>query len=241
MTATPSPAHVPAASAPGAAAERVRPLRGLMAAVLVLGPLLFIVASLLSPYDMTEDRTARLVADIAANEGREKAAAWVWLAMGFLMVAAILLACVYVMARSPKLGLAGLLLFGGGVIAVNGTPSYDFITLAGLDKGVEQSAIVRIIDGTDGLPMLAVAGGWFIGGIVIGAVVLGIGLLRSHAVPAWAAWVLIASMPVNVVGWMTGVPALAYAGFALLTLAFAVLALDIARHGTGWVRQVPKG
>ncbi|MEB8338569.1 hypothetical protein [Streptomyces endophyticus] len=237
MTATPSPspAHIPAASA-GAAVERVRPLRAVMAAVLVLGPLLFIVASLLSPYDMTEDKVANIVADIAAHEGQEKAAAWVWLALGIAMTAAAVLVSVYVMARSPKLGLAGLLLFGGGAVAVNLTPSYDFVTLAGLDKGVPQAEIVKVLKGGDSLAMPAVAGIWFIAGIVIGVVVLGIGLLRSHAVPAWAAWVLMVSMPVNVVGWMTGVAALAYAGFALLTVAFAVVAQDIARHGTGWVR-----
>lgn len=237
MTATPSPspAHVPAAS-PRAAVEPIRPLRAVMAAVLVLGPLLFIVASLVSPYSVTEDKVANIVADIAANEGREKAAAWVWLALGIMMAAAALLVSVYVMARSPKLGLAGLLLFGGGAIAVNLAPSYDFVTLAGLDKGVDQVTIVKVLKGGDSLPMATAAGIWFIAGIVLGVVVLGIGLLRSHAVPAWAAWVLIVSMPLNVLGWMTGVAALAYAGFALLTVAFAVPAVDIAHHGTGWVR-----
>ncbi|MFF3490899.1 hypothetical protein ACFYWS_06075 [Streptomyces sp. NPDC002795] len=152
------------------------------------------------------------------------------------MVAAVLLACVYVMARSPKLGLAGLLLFGGGATAANVAPSYDFVTLAGLDKGVDQATIVKVIEGADGLAMPAVAGIWFIVGLVIGPICLGIGLLRSRAVPAWAAWVLMVAMPLNVVGWVTGVLALAYAGFALLTVAFGVLALDVARNGTGWVR-----
>ncbi|WP_425830243.1 hypothetical protein [Streptomyces fractus] len=238
MTATPSSAHIPAA-APGVAVERIRPLRAVMAAVLVLGPLCFIVASLLAPYDMTEDKVANIVADIAANEGREKAAAWVWLALGIGMVAASLLAAVYVMARSPKLGLAGLLLFGGGAVAANIAPSYDFVTLAGLDKGVGQVDIVKILKGGDSLAMPAVAGVWFIAGIVFGAIVLGIGLLRSHAVPAWVAWALMASMPLNVVGWMTGVSALAFAGFALLAIAFGMVGLDIARHGTGWVRANP--
>lgn len=237
MTATPSPAHIPAA-APGAAAERIRPLRAVTAAVLVLGPLLFIVASLLSPYDMTEDKTRNIVADIAANEGQEKAAAWAWLALGIAMAAAAILVSVYVMARSPKLGLAGLLLFGGGATAANLAPSYDFVTLAGLDKGVDQVTIVKVLDGGDSLAMPAVAGIWFIAGIVFGGIVLGIGLLRSRAVPAWAAWVLMAAMPLNVLGWVTGVAALAYAGFALLTVAFAVVAMDIAHHGTGWVRGV---
>ncbi|MER5440215.1 hypothetical protein [Streptomyces sp. NPDC002790] len=237
MTATPSPAHVPVSR--GVAVERVRPLRAVMAAVLVLGPLLFIVASLLSPYDMTEDKTSRIVADIAANEGREKAAAWAWLALGIMMAAAALLVSVYVMARSPKLGLAGLLLFGGGATAANMAPSYDFVTLAGLDKGVDQVTIVKVLDGGDSLPMAAVAGIWFIAGLVLGVVLLGIGLLRSHAVPAWAAWVLMVSMPLNVVGWTTGVEALAYAGFALLTVAFGVIALEIAHHGTGWARAEP--
>ncbi|MFZ3559481.1 hypothetical protein [Streptomyces sp. BH055] len=235
MTATPSSAHIPATSK-GAAVERIGPLRAVMAAVLVLGPLLFIVASAMSPYDMTEDKVAKIVADIAANEGQEKAAAWVWLALGIAMTAAALLVSVYVMARSPKLGLAGLLLFGGGAVAVNLAPSYDFVALAGLDKGVAQTEIVKVIKGGDGLAMPAVASIWFIVGIVLGVIVLGIGLLRSRAVPAWAAWVLMVSMPVNVVGWTTGVAALAYAGFALLTVAFAVLALDIAHHGLGWVR-----
>ncbi|MFJ9180699.1 hypothetical protein [Streptomyces sp. NPDC102360] len=238
MTATPSPAHVPVTSASGAAVERIRPLRAVMAAVMVLGPLLFITASLMSPYDMTEDKLSKLVGDIAANEGQEKAASWVWMAFGFVMIAATLLVCVYVMARSPKLGLTGLLLLAGGVTAASVTPSYDLITLAGLDKGVDQDTIVQILKGTDGLPMLMAVGIWFIGGIVLGSVVLGIGLLRSRSVPAWAAWVLIAAMPVNVAGWILGVTVLAYAGFALLAVAFGVLALDVARNGTGWVRAV---
>lgn len=235
MTATPSSAHVPAASS-GAAVDRVRPLRAAMAAVLVLGPLLFIVASLLSPYDMTEDRTRNIVADIAAHQGQEKAAAWLWMAMALLLTTAVLLACVYVAARSLRLGVAALVLFGGGVLLINAAPSQDFVVLAGLDKGVGQGALVKVIDGADGLPVLAVAGVWFIVGLVVGSVLLGIGLLRSHAVPAWAAYVLMAAMPVNVVGWLSGVDALAYAGFALLTVAFGVLALDVAHNGLGWVR-----
>ncbi|MBO1334752.1 hypothetical protein [Streptomyces sp. VRA16 Mangrove soil] len=234
MTATPSSAHVPAASS-GAAVDRVRPARAVMGLVTALGPLLFILAFVFEPYALDADDKG-MVRGIAQHPGQMKGDLWIWLVASLVLTAAVLIVGVYAMARSPKLGLAGTLLFGGGVILINGTPSTDVVTLSGLEKGLRQPTLVTLQKGIESLPQVNTAVALFIVGHVLGSILLGVVLLRSGAVPAWAAWATILAMPANVAGWMTGVEALAVVGFALLTVGFTMVGLSIARNGTGWVR-----
>ncbi|MEV5613719.1 hypothetical protein [Streptomyces sp. NPDC052225] len=234
MTATPSPAHVPAARS-GATAGRVGPARTTMAVVALLGPVLFILAFLFEPYGLDADDKG-MVRGIAEHTGQMKADLWIWLAASLVLTAAVLVVGVYAMARSPKLGLAATLLFGGAVLLINGTPSTDAVTLAGLDKGIDQPALLTLQKGIESLPQLNVAIIGFVAGHVIGSILMGVALLRSRAVPVWAAWAVIVAMPLNVAGWISGVEALAIVGFAALAVGFGAVGLSIARNGTGWAR-----
>ncbi|MEV3861540.1 hypothetical protein AB0J38_45465 [Streptomyces sp. NPDC050095] len=234
MTATPSPAHVPAA-APGTAVGRVGPARLTMALVAFLGPVLFILAFLFQPYGLDADDKG-MVRGIAEHQGQMKADLWIWVVASLVLTAAVLLVGGYAMARSRKLGLAGTLLFGGALILINGTPSTDAVTLAGLDKGLDQPVLVTLQKGIESLPQLNAAVVGFIAGHVIGSILIGVALLRSRAVPAWAAWAVIVAMPLNVVGWISGIEAVAVVGFAFLAVGFGAVGLNIMRGGLGWER-----
>jgi hypothetical protein len=83
----------------------------------------------------------------------------------------------------------------------------------------------------NGVPTL-----YFVAAHVIGAILVGVALLRGRTVPAGAAWALILSMPINVVGFVGGVLPVVLLSCALMAVGFGAAGLAILRHGTGWTR-----
>ncbi|WLW52638.1 hypothetical protein [Streptomyces sp. YU58] len=231
MTTTPSRTPTTAEDGTG----RPAPGRLLAAIGATLGPLLFAAANLVTPYD-TDDSTKDLVATIAGHQGATELSLWLW-AVGTLVFAPGLVAVgLLATARSARLGLWGAVLFGTGLLAVTATPSLDTVVLGGLDEGVRQDALVRTVDGINGLAVVNGPILYFIGAHVVGAILLGVAFLRGRTIPAWAAWLLIVSMPLNVVGHVMGLMPLVVLSFVLPAVAFGCAGLVVVRHGTGWVR-----
>ncbi|PWI17678.1 hypothetical protein DI272_28580 [Streptomyces sp. Act143] len=213
-------------------AGTARRLAGLAA---VLGPLLFAAAFLISPYDTNADAD-EIARVIAAHQGATEVSVWLWTA-GTLVIAPGLVAVgMLATARSARLGLWGSVLFGTGLLAITLTPSLDTVALGALDKGVDVSTLAKVAKGTDDLVVVGVPVLYFVAAHVIGAVLLGVALLRTRTVPAWAAWLLILSMPLNVAGFVTGVEPVTVLSFVMLAVPFGCAALAFVRHGTGWVR-----
>lgn len=231
MTTTPSRAP----TADGAATAKAGTARLLAAVAAVLAPVLFAAASLVIPYD-TSDSTKEIARTVAAHQGATELSAWFWMVGTLLFVPGLIAVGLLATARSPRLGLWGSMLFGTGMIAVGLTPSLDTVALGAFDKGVSQDAMVKVADGTMGLAVVNAPLFYFIAAHVIGAILLGVALLRGRVIPAWAAWLLILSMPLNVLAYISGVAPLVALSFLMPAIAFAYAGLAFTSHGTGWVR-----
>ncbi|MEU1182086.1 hypothetical protein ABZ464_31510 [Streptomyces sp. NPDC005820] len=216
MTTTPSRPDISAADTGTAAG----PTRLLAAGVAGLGPLLLAVGTALTPY-RTDDSDQEIVRAIAGHRTTAELTQWFWIAGSILLVLGTVLVGLVAVRCSPKLGLWGGLAFGTGLLAIASTPSLDLVVLGGLDQGVSQKALVATADGTYALALTGVPTFYFVVAHVVGAILLGVALLRGRAIPVWAAWVLILSMPLNVVGYVGGIMPLTVATFVMLGVGFA--------------------
>ncbi|MCX4698307.1 hypothetical protein [Streptomyces sp. NBC_01373] len=230
MTTTPS--RTPAAVRDPAGSQVGRVLLALSAA---LGPLLLAVTIGVLPYG-TDDSTREIVTAIAEDEALVQLAQWAWVFGLVLLVPGTLAVGLLAMTRAPKLGLWGLVVLGTGWMAIATTPSMDQVVLGGLDEGVSRKALVDVTDGTFALAVNAIPSFYFVAAHVIGAILLGAALLRGRTVPVWAAWLLILSMPLNVVGFASGLLPVTVLSFLMMAVAFGAAGLVVARHGTGWAR-----
>ncbi|AZP20024.1 hypothetical protein EJC51_30495 [Streptomyces aquilus] len=216
-----------------APAGTARRLAGLAA---VLGPLLLAAAFLISPYDTNADAD-EIARVIAAHQGATEASVWLWTVGTVVLAPGLIAVGLLATARSAKLGLWGSVLFGTGLLAITATPSLDAVALGALDKGVDVDTLAKVAQGTNDLVVVGVPILYFVAAHVIGAILLGVALLRSRTVPVWAAWLLILSMPFNVAGYAGGIEPVTVLSFVMLAVPFGYAALAFVRHGTGWVRS----
>jgi hypothetical protein len=200
-----------------------------------LGLVLFALATLVVPYS-TSGSSKEMAADIAAHQGTTELCVWLWTVGTLMFLPALIGIGLLATARSARLGLWGSLLFGTGLLAITATPSLDIVALGAFDKGVSQAAMVKVADGTNALAVVNAPLFYFIAAHVVGAILLGVALLRGRVVPAWAAWLLILSMPLNVVGYAGGLRPLTVVSFLMAAVAFGYAGLVLARRGTGWAR-----
>ena len=231
MTTTPSRAPTPAAE-PGAPAGTGRILLGVTTA---LGPFLLALGTGVIPYS-TGGSEEEIVRDIADDRTLTEVTLWCWLFGSIALTIGTLVVGLLAMRYAPKLGLWGLLLLGTGLLAIASAPEMDAVTLGGLEEGVGVDALAKVSEGTYALPAVAVPLLWFIGAHVLGAILLGVALLRGRVIAPWAAWLLILSMPLNVVGYAGGIMPLTVLSFVMMGVAFALAGLVVVRHGTGWTR-----
>jgi len=230
MTTTPAP--TPTAATEGASPGTARLLAAIAAG---LGPLMFAAAGLVAPYD-TDASSKEIARAVAAHQGAAELSVWLWTVGTVLFLPGLVGVALLAVSRSARLGLWGSVLFGTGLTAVNATPNLDIVALGGFEKGVSQDSLVRVADGVN---ELAVVNGpilYFVAAHVVGAILLGLALLRGRVVPAWAAWLLILSMPLNVAGYVIGLAAVTALSFVMAAVGFALAGLALVRHGTGWAR-----
>ncbi|WP_328873465.1 hypothetical protein OHT76_27160 [Streptomyces sp. NBC_00287] len=231
MTTTPSRAPTSAAE-PGAPAGTGRVLLGITT---VLGPFLLALGVGIIPYS-TGGSEEEIVRDIADDRTLTQVSLWCWLFGSIALVVGTLVVGLLAMRYSPKLGLWGLVLLGTGLLAISSAPELDAVALGGLEEGVSQEALAKAGEGTYGLLVVAVPTFYFVVAHVLGAILLGVALLRGRVIAPWAAWLLILSMPVNVVGYAGGIMPLTVLSFAMMGVAFALAGLVVVRHGIGWTR-----
>ncbi|MFE3034707.1 hypothetical protein ACFXKY_24065 [Streptomyces canus] len=229
---TTTPARTPTAATESATPGTARLLAAIGA---TLGPLMFAAAGLVAPYD-TDAAGKEIARDIAAHQGATELSVWLWAVGTVLFLPGLVGVALLAVSRSARLGLWGAALFGTGLIAIGTTPNLDVVALGGFAKGVSQDSLVRVADGVNALAVVNGPILYFVVAHVLGAILLGVALLRGRVVPAWAAWLLILSMPLNVVGYVIGVAPLTALSFVMAAVAFACAGLALVRQGTGWAR-----
>jgi hypothetical protein len=205
---------------------------GLMA-VVVLGPLSITVLRAILPYHSTDD-AATMAAKVAQHQGAETTVLWLTLTAMLTLVPAVIAVGLLATRHARRLGTWGMVLAVAGFSCLAAIATPDFTALASARAGLDPGAASQLLDQLYVDPTLTVAVAMFVLGHVAGIVLLGVALLRGHAIPTWAAWALIVSQPLHVV-FAVVVPSnvLDAAAWALTTAGFAMAAITLGRDSTG--------
>ena len=121
-----------------------------------------------------------------------------------------------------------MLLVVPGYLAMSFMIGSDLVLWTGAQAGLDEPTLTELADTVHPTSNIAVV--VFVLGHVIGTVLLGLALLRSRTVPAWAAILTAVSQPLHFVAFVIlGSPALDCASWTANSVAFAVVAMAILR------------
>lgn len=174
------------------------------AACLILGPFFTILEVVFNPSRSTAGTTgsAVIAANITANAGTNLWHLLFGMLALFLFPFGTLGMTMLAMRRSPWLATIG------GFLALTGL--FAFIVFAGQEELSYLMAqmgggaqLVALWDRFNTDPLITAYLYIFIMGHLIGPMLLGIALGRTHMIPAWAAWAIILRSPIQVVGFLT--------------------------------------
>jgi hypothetical protein len=164
---------------------------------MVAAPLFLVASALISPALKT-DASGQL-AVIAAHPSR-----WYWFTLllligSLLLIPALLGLAALVRERSPRLGnIGGALSVVGSLIAIGDVMS-QFVSWQMVAQGADRAQMAALLhryDNAAGVSVLYSVGGL---AVLVGVVLLTIGLIRGHVVPAWAAVGVSAATVLNIV------------------------------------------
>jgi hypothetical protein len=210
-----------------------RPGAGTVAVALLLpvGPAAIAVLRLLLPYYTASD-TEGMVTAVGAEPDRQSAV--IWLAyIGILTLVPGLIAATQVCRdAAPRLTAWALALGVPGYLSLGMFVGADHLlwstSAAGLSPG-DSAAVVEA-----GHLAIDVSLGVFVVGHVVGTVLLGLAMLRSGRIPAWAAWALTISQPLHFVATVViGSPVLDFVAWGLTAVGMALVGrayVELARR-----------
>jgi hypothetical protein len=198
-----------------------------LAVLAPLGAALVAVLRYVLPYETT-DGTADMVREGYADPGALSLVLWVGLGAALTIVPGSLAIGRLVGQRAPRLTAVALTLLVPAYLMLPVLLIVDHTIWAGAESGASQASVVRLLDAAH--PIVGVATVIFVLGHVVGTVLLGIAMLRSHCVPAWAAVITIVSQPLHFVAAVI-VPnhTLDGAAWGLNAIGFAVAAVAVYR------------
>lgn len=209
----------------------IRLQRAFFAVCLILAPLLLILSVFLNP-DRTVDNnsgSAVIAARMAIGTGLSPLDLFITIAEVFLLPFSVLGMTVLAMRRSPWLASIGGFLSLTGFIA--------FFVFVGQ---VVQSRLMAQMGGGQQLitlwnqfntdPVIMTYLYIFIIGNLIGPMLIGIGLGRTHLIPAWATWAFIVRAPIQVAGFPTHIGlSIEFVTFGLLLIGSIPIALALLK------------
>ena len=217
-------------AAPVVAARRdTRTFRRVAAAVLLpLGPLSVAVLRGILPYFSASD-SKETITQTAAQLGRQDAVLWLSVLALAALVPGALSAGRLAQRRAPVLSLLGVGLLVPAFAALfffAGDPTIR--ALAG--GAVDADTAAKLLDAQNALAPVNVAALMFVAGHIFGMILLGAALWRAHAIPVWAAIVIIVSQPLHLVfAIFVGSQPLDACAWGLTALGFTVAALRVLR------------
>ena len=201
--------------------------RLLAALVLPIGPLAVAGLRYVLPY-FSASTPRETATDVLAAEGRQSVVLWLGLIATFTLLPGVLAVGRLTRRGAPKMTAAAMLMVVPGYLALTYMIGSDLVLWTGARAGLDPSALAELADTVH--PTSNIAAVVFVVGHVIGTVLLGLALLRSSSVPAWAAIVTVVAQPMHFVAFVIlGSPALDCASWAANSVAFAVVAVAILR------------
>jgi hypothetical protein len=164
--------------------------------LLFTGPVLLILAAIVSPDTDHKDKTRELAA-IAAHKGSYITSGVIWLVASLVLaLAGFTIIKLFRGPRGVTLGqVAGVLLALGSMVGVGwyalGVVEYEMVN----HKGLDTAALAQFLHKADEPGALAPLIILFLLGIVVGQLLLGVAAIRTRIVPVWAGVALIIGGP----------------------------------------------
>lgn len=172
--------------------------RTLAALGLFVGPMSFLIASVIDP--AWADDGATYLQEVAAGETMYLAAGVLWTVGSLFLVFGMLGVVRLMRDKGVTLGQVGAGLMALGSIMLSAAVAFFGVDVA-LARVEDRALAVEIWESLESVP---VAGAFyfvaFLGGIVLGSLLLAIALFRRKTVPVWSPVVLIVSTVVGFVG-----------------------------------------
>jgi hypothetical protein len=176
--------------------QRRSPARWLAALIIPIGPAAIALLRYVLPYNTTDDE-ATIVAKVLANPDRQSLVLW----LGFVAILTLVPGVIWVgrltSTQAPRLTAVALVLLVPGYLALPWIATSDLITWMGADIGLDAETLTRLTGAVH--PTTDIAGLLFVGGHVIGTVLLGLAMWAGKAVPRWAAVLTMISQPLHIV------------------------------------------
>jgi hypothetical protein len=198
-----------------------------VALLLPVGPAAIAVLRLILPYYTAADSEG-MVAAVDAHPGQQNAVLWLAYVGVLTLVPGVIAAAGVCRSAAPRLTAWALALSVPGYLSLGVLLGPDHLLwsthAAGLSAG-ESAAVVSAAH-----PSVDVAIGVFVIGHVIGTVLLGLALLRSGRIPAWAAWAVAVSQPLHFVATVIlGSPKVDFVAWTLTAIGMAMVARELVR------------
>lgn len=198
-----------------------------VALLLPVGPLAIAVLRLVLPY-YTESDTAGVVAAVEADPGRQSAVIWLAYVGILTLVPGLFVAARVCRDAAPRLTAWALALGVPGYLSLGMFLGDDHLLWSVSGADISAADAVAVVEA--GHPSIDVAIGVFVIGHVVGTVLLGLAMLRSGRIPAWAAWAIAVSQPLHFVATLIlGSPRVDFAAWSLTAAGMAVVAREVLR------------
>ncbi|MDI2126503.1 hypothetical protein [Yinghuangia seranimata] len=205
--------------------------RAVFALLIPVGPLAVGILRGILPYSSTDD-SAEVGAKVAAHQGTQTAVLWLLLLAVLTLVPGTVAIGLAAIRRSPRLGTWALTLSVVGFSSVFLAGIGDYLALSAARVDLPAADTGRLLDDADKLAPVDAGVLLFVLGHIVGMVLLGIALWRTHLVPIWAAAALIVSQPLHALfAVVLPNPPLDALAWTLTALAFATAAYTITWRG----------
>ena len=199
-----------------------------VALLLPVGPAAIAVLRLILPY-YTESDSAGMVAAVDAHPGQQSAVLWLAYIGILTLVPGLFAAARVCRDASPRLTAWALALSVPGYLSLGMVVGSDHLLWSATHASLSGTDAAAVIDA--GHPSIEVAIGVFVLGHVIGTVLLGLALLRSGRIPAWAGWAIAVSQPLHFIATVIlGSPQVDFVAWSLTAIGMAVVAREVLKE-----------
>lgn len=209
-------------------AARVR--RVASAISLILGPVLLFAASVIQPWNATDDTAETL--QITADHVTATQVSDLFAFLGLLAMIPATFAVMRILRNTaPLLGLVGGAVVVAGLMAAMVWPITNQVNIGFAEQDAEfQTQVAAAFDGSTAWVIELIVA-VFLLGLTVGLVALGIGLMRGRVVPAWVGAAVVAVMPLSILSHIVDQKAVDVVSSALLLVGFAGVAWFVASVG----------
>jgi hypothetical protein len=198
-----------------------------VALLLPVGPAAIAVLRLILPY-YTEGDAASTIAAVDADPGRQSAVLWLAYIGMLTLVPGLIAAARICRDAAPRLTTWALGLAVPGYLSLGMFLGSDHLLWSVTDAGLSGADSVAVFEA--GHLSIDVAIGVWVVGHVVGTVLLGLALLRSGRIPAWAGWAIAVSQPLHFVATVIlGSPQVDFVAWSLTAVGMAFVAREVLK------------